>query len=326
MFFTKIDSLGAWAGGIYIIIFLLASLVMIWRLECMSSRGFDGTALGTLVMPYCSGLGNLIFIWVLSRSTMPASEGMVNSLVNNATNMTLLIGLPALIWGLNLHGDKKLNKKQKKEFKLNKLSLLLTLAAVLFFNAVVWALGKDGVLNKSDGLVLIALFFFWQCFEVFDVLKNNVHSSKKLSWWYLFDVGLLLMGAYGLYVGIEGLLYFIEQSGNGILKPQYLGWFCGCLMVVPNALLAFYYAHKKRADIVYASQVGDGHICIPLAIGLLAICKPIAMPNNWEMGLLLISLTVVMHGLFVGMAGRLPRWAGGVLIGAYFYFIYLGLG
>jgi len=29
-------------------------------------------------------------------------------------------------------------------------------------------------------------------------------------------------------------------------------------MVLPNALLAFYYGAKRRADIVYASQVGDG--------------------------------------------------------------------
>jgi len=38
---------------------------MIWRLEAMNASGVEGTVLGTLVMPYCSGLGNLVFAFLL---------------------------------------------------------------------------------------------------------------------------------------------------------------------------------------------------------------------------------------------------------------------
>jgi len=31
------------------------------------NRGWRGTALGTLVMPYCSGLGYLLFVWITPR-------------------------------------------------------------------------------------------------------------------------------------------------------------------------------------------------------------------------------------------------------------------
>ncbi len=70
---------------------------MVWRLESLLHRGLEGTALGTLVVPYCSGLGNLVFVYLLWRENEPAQEIMVNSLVNNVTNLTLLLGLPALI-------------------------------------------------------------------------------------------------------------------------------------------------------------------------------------------------------------------------------------
>ena len=30
--------------------------------------GFEGTVLGTLVMPYCSGMGNLIFAFILGQT------------------------------------------------------------------------------------------------------------------------------------------------------------------------------------------------------------------------------------------------------------------
>ena len=55
-------------------------------------------------------------------------------------------------------------------------------------------------------------------------------------------------------------------------------------MVLPNALLAFYYAAKGRADIVYASQVGDGHICVPLCLGLAAAWRPLAIPAFFGTG------------------------------------------
>src|SRR5262245_52075607 len=149
---------------------------MVWRLEAMTESGVEGTVLGTLVMPYCSGIGNLIFAFVLGARNGPGAEVMTNSLVNNATNMTLLIALPTVIWGMNVLPATKAKKKSRnnKSHEINRLSLLLTLTAVLFFTGVTWALARDRVLGLSDGLVLVALFLFWQCFHVFDVLKSNV--------------------------------------------------------------------------------------------------------------------------------------------------------
>ena len=61
MLVHKIEAYGAAAPWIFLALFITASILMVWRLEAMSGRGFEGTVLGTLVMPYCSGLGNLIF-------------------------------------------------------------------------------------------------------------------------------------------------------------------------------------------------------------------------------------------------------------------------
>ena len=33
----------------------------------MTEYGFQGTALGTLVMPFCSGLGNLLFVYIVAE-------------------------------------------------------------------------------------------------------------------------------------------------------------------------------------------------------------------------------------------------------------------
>ena len=89
---------------------------MLWRLEVLSAKGFEGTVLGTLVMPYCTGMGNLIFAFILGRNGGYGADVMTNSLVNNITNMTLVLGLPAIFWGIKVMPSKgKSNGKKSGE-------------------------------------------------------------------------------------------------------------------------------------------------------------------------------------------------------------------
>lgn len=317
---------------VYLLVFLGVSLLMMWRLEAMLDHGLEGTALGTLLMPYCSGLGNLIFVWLMVTRQGAPGEVMVNSLVNNITNLTLLLGLPALFWGLTVlpvaggsKGRKAKGAKAGTAGQLNRLSLLLSLAAALFFTGAVWVLGQDGVLGRTDGLMLIGLFLFWQCFQVFDVLKHNVRQRVSFGLMFYVDVLIVLASAYGLYVSIDWLVHWLEAREGGFISGANLGWLTGWLMVLPNAVLALYWGWKRRADIVYSSQVGDGHICIPLCLGLFALFRPLPVTNLFATGLMVLLGAVVINGLFLLLLGRLPRWAGAGLVAAYGWFVWQGL-
>ncbi len=329
-----IDQLGLTSLWTYIGLFLAASLLMIWRLEAMLDHGLEGTALATIVMPYCSGLGNLIFVGIIAVRHGPAQDVLTNCLVNNVTNLTLVLGLPALFWGLSLRAESKARKggARKKgastaetEQKINRLSLLLTLAAVVFFTGATWALGADGWLDRRDGLVLVALFLFWQCFQVFDVLKHNVRQRRAFSPMFYLDLVIILVAAYGIYVSLDWLVDWLSAQKGGFINASNLGWLSGWLMVVPNALLAFYYAARRRADIAYASQVGDGHICIPLCLGLSAMIQPIPVPKFFETGLAILVGAAAVHLACVLFAGGLPRWMGWPLLAAYAWFVGTGL-
>ena len=338
-----IDGAGLTSVWTYLALFLLASLLMIWRLDALLKHGLEGTALGTLVMPYCSGLGNLLFVWIIAARKGPGQEVLTNCLVNNVTNLTIVLGLPALVWGLDLHGGaagKKSAAGKKKpagrsqsaggssaetEHQLNRLSLLLTLAAVVFFSAVTWALGADGKLDANDGLVLVALFLFWQCFQVFDVMKHNVRHKHAFGPLFYLDVFIVLLGAWALYTSLDWLVAWLAGQKGGFVNAAHLGWLSGWLMVLPNALLAFYYAARRRADIAYASQIGDGHICIPLCVGLSAMLTPLAVPKFFETGLAILIGAAVVHAVCVMAARGLPRWMGWPLLAAYAWFVGAGL-
>jgi cation:H+ antiporter len=325
-FVGSIEHTGAWAPWWFLLLFILASFLMIWRLETMTDDGFEGTVLGTLVMPYCSGIGNLLFAFLLGQRGGPGTAVVENCFVNNVTNMTLLIGLPAVIWGLNVTGKAGARKGGgksggRKTQELNRLSLLLTLTAVLFFTGAAWALARDGKLDFGDGLVLVGLFLFWQCFHIFEVLKTNVRQGRSFSWMLPVDLALLLVGAAGIYLSTDWLVTWSAQSA---FVSSHLGWLSGWLMVLPNALLAFYYGWRGRPEVIYSSQVGDGHICIPLCLGIYALHHALNVPGLFEIGLMILGAATVLHILCVAVFGSLPRLVGLALVAGYVVFLAKG--
>ena len=245
------DSLGLNDPLTYLVVFLGVSLLMLWRLEAMLDHGLEGTALGTLIMPYCSGLGNLIFVAIM--------------------------------------------------------------------------VARDGQLDRNDGVLLIGLFLFWQCFQVYDVLKHNIRQRVSFGVMFYIDALVVLACAYFLYETIDWLVTWLTAQKSGFVSAQNLGWLTGWLMVLPNAVIAFYWGWKRRADVVYTSQVGDGHISIPLCLGLFAVFKPLPVSEFFQTGLLILLGSVAVHGVLLLVTGGLPRWAGALLTLAYGWFVWQGL-
>lgn len=318
----------AWVNTL---VFLGASLLMIWRLEAMIARGLEGTALATVVTPFCSGLGNLIFVYLMARDGGDPREVVVNSLVNNVTNLTVLLGIPALFWGLrilpsaNLKARGPKQAREQVEKRVGRLSLLLTLAAGAFFAGSVWVLGGDGRLDHNDGMMLVGVFFFWLCFQVFDVLKHNIRHKKTLGPMFIVDLLLLLLGAFLMVESLDWIVSCLAARKEGFFSASHLGWLTGWLMVLPNALLVFWYAYRGRADIAYASQIGDGHICIPLCLGVFAMIKPLPMPALLDTGMLILLGASALHFILVAAWGGLPRWTGIPLLLGYAVFVWSGL-
>lgn len=313
-----------------------ASLLVLWRVEAMLDRGMEGTALGTLVLPYCSGLGNLVFVFLVLGRPDAGEDVIINSLVNNVTNLTLLLGLPALVWPMAIiaRSDSRSTGGRKRrsrsggaelEQRMSRLSLLLTLAAVIFFTGAVWVMGQDGRLDRSDGLVLIGLFLFWQCFQVFDTLKHNLRRQVGFGPGFIVDIVVVLASAWVLYESLDWLVQWLGDSKRGFFRAEHLGWITGWLLVLPNALVAIVFAARGRADIVYSSQLGDGHICIPLCIGIAAAAQPLALPAVFEPAVWVLLGSTLLHAFCLIVTGRLPRIIATVLVAGYGWFVFTGL-
>lgn len=307
-------------------LFVAASLLMIWRLHAIEHKGFEGTVLGTLIMPYCSGAANLIFAFVMSRSGGNGRLVIENSLLNNVTNLTLILGLSAILTSAVVTAKPVTKPKRHPDFyRLYRLELLFTLIALFLFTGTLWALAKDRVIDFYDGLVLVALFLFWQLLHVFEILKNNVRKNRDLHWSIAIDLALIALSAYCIYLSVDQLVSWVEKSESRWFSAANLGWLSGAVMVLPNAFLAIYYARAGRQDIVVSSQIGDSHICIPMCIGLFALSDTITVPDYFQTGIYVILGAGLIHFLSIAFFGRLPRIAGFGLLGGYAIFLVQGV-
>ena len=311
--------------------FLSACFLMITRLNAVEKNGFEGTIVGTLVMPYFSGFPNLCFAYLMAKSGNNGHLVLENCLVNNVTNLTLILALPALFWGMNLFPETrekpqktKANETKPHETKINYLSLLLSLLALIFFTAALWQVGRDGVIKGSDGWILVGLFLFWQIFHIFEVLKSNAREDRKIKTRILVDLIIIGICAWAIFSSINGLVEWITLHGRGVFAKKNLGVLSGLFMVLPNGFLALYYAAVHRADIAYSSQIGDCHICIPLCIGIFALFSPIRIPSSFETGVYCIMGAGAGLFLVTALFGKLHRWAGVILMGLYGFFLFKG--
>lgn len=273
-------------------------------------------------MPYFSGLGNLIFIGIVLSKNGSGHEIIENSWTNNATNLSILLAIPALIWGLQIRSPSS-SKQAHTDYKLSQLSLIFTLLAMTFFCAITWLLAQDQQLDQTDGFVLIALFLSWQVIHIFDVLKDQTRTGQRWHPAILFDIVVILISSAVTLVSVEGIVEWILNSKNDFISPDNLGLLTGWLMVLPNAVLAFYYASRKKAEIAYSSQIGDAHICIPFCIGIFAIFKPIHIPTSFEQGLIYLIIISAVHLLSLIIFKGLPKFIAAALIGAYTCTLYL---
>lgn len=322
-------------------LFFTASFFMIWRLQAMEAKGFEGTVLGTLIMPYCSGFPNLVFAFVMSRSASNGGLVIENCLVNNVTNLTLIVGACALM-APAAKGDPKRGTAGKGKGKvttkvyskggapsvmqrIGELEVLFSLIALFLFTGTLWALAKDGVVSFYDGLVLIGLFLFWQVLHVFEILKDKIRKNKTFQWTIVLDLMVIAASAYGIYYATDELVAWVSGAGSQYISVAKLGWVSGLMMVLPNALIALYFARRGRQDVVLSSQVGDAHICIPMCIGIYAVFHAIHIPAMFQTAVYIILGAGVLHFLSVAFLKRVPQALGLGLLGAYAFFLYTGI-
>jgi cation:H+ antiporter len=238
-----------------------------------------------------------------------------NAIGSNITNITLVLGVAALIIPLNVH-----SRILKKELPLLLIAMLLSLVLLI-----------DGVLGFTDGLLLfgsLILIMWWITHQALternhdamedefdDEIPSNVPMPKAIFWLaaglvlLIASSKLLVWGAVNIAtaMGISELVIGLTIIAIGTSLPEMAATIAGAL--------------KNEHDIAIGNIVGSN---LFNTLGVLAVPGLLA-PAPLAEGILerdipvVFTLTIILFIMAYGFRGlgRINRLEGGILLAAF---------
>jgi len=299
-------------------------ILLIWSADrfifgaAATARNFDVPPLiiGLTIVGFGTSAPEMMVAGFAAYDGSPALA-IGNALGSNITNITLVLGVAALIAPLDVH-----SRIIKKELPILLFAMLMALALM-----------RDMTLERFDGFILISLLFllmWWMLREgirnqkgddalsdeFLDEMPPETSTSHALFWLVtgliLLTVSskLLVWGAVNIAVsfGVSDLVIGLTIIAIGTSLPELAASISGVL--------------KKEYDIVIGNVVGSnlfntlGVLALPGLIAPSKLAEGVMERDVPVVFILTIMLFVMAYG-FRG-AGRINRLEGGILFSAFF--------
>ncbi|MGD2054175.1 MAG: calcium/sodium antiporter [Gammaproteobacteria bacterium] len=297
-------------------------LLLVWSADRFIC-GAAATARNLNISPLIIGLTIVGFgtsapeMLVAAIAAMDESPGLAvgNALGSNITNITLVLGLSALIMPLDVH-----SRILKKELPLLLMAMLLMLLLI-----------QDNILGRTDGLILtssVILLMWWvtrqamlnksvdpMYREFADELPRPMSTPMALFWLVLGLVLLvassriLVWGAVQIATefGVSDLLIGLTIIAIGTSLPELAASIAGAL--------------KDEHDIAIGNVVGSNMFNTLAVMGIPGLIYPSTLDAGVldrdvpVVFILTIALVIMVYG-FRGQ-GRINRIEGGILLACF---------
>jgi cation:H+ antiporter len=297
-------------------------IMLIWSADrfivgaAATARNFDVPPLiiGLTIVGFGTSAPEMMVAGFASYSGSPAMA-IGNALGSNITNITLVLGVAALITPLDVH-----SRIIKKELPI-----------LLFATLMALALMRDLNLSQLDGFVLLSLLLLLMWWitraglrstssdaltkEYIEELPGKMPTSQALFW---LITGLILLTAsskvlvwgavnIAMEFGVSELIIGLTIIAIGTSLPELAASITGAL--------------KNEHDIAIGNVVGSN---LFNTLGVLAIPALIS-PGELQKDILfrdipiVLVLTIVLFVMAYGFRGngRINRFEGGLLLGAF---------
>ena len=290
-------------------------------------RGAESIALRFGMSPLLVGLTVValgtsspeLFVSVNAALDGLSDVALGNAVGSNICNIALVLGIGALL------------RPIKVEAQLMRLDgpILIVCSTLLI------VLLLDGVLSKTEGILLTAAIIFYICFSIYEARKDKavldvefadtMHQSQPSLWLsvLLIVVGLAML-KFGSQYFIEGAVIVARNFG---IDEALIGLTLIALGTsLPELAATVVASIKGRGDIAIGNAIGSSIFNILGILGVTAIITPISRGDvSWvDLGVMISLAVLLLPMLFTKRL--LSRWEGGVLLCCYFgYLILLSL-
>jgi cation:H+ antiporter len=284
--------------------------------------GMPSLLIGMLIVGFGTSAPEMLVSAIAAYEGNPGLA-MGNAYGSNIINIALVLGVTALICPILVH-----SKIVRKE-----LPLLLVLVLFSGFQLL------DGVLTRTDGLVLLCGFFILIGWSVFSAIKTkNDPLEKELDdelishdmplgraiFWLVAGLSLLLISSKIL---VWGAVFIATALG---ISDIVIGLTVVALGTsLPELAASVVAVRKGEHDIALGNVIGSNMFNLLAVVGLAGmispeVIDPALLYRDWPvMALLTLALLAMAYGF--KKQGKISRFEGGLLVLAYIaYNGYLG--
>ncbi len=277
--------------------------------------GLGKFALTGLVMSLATSLPELS-IAVASALENKPNLVLGNVVGANVINLSLVVGLAAVIGGAVAARGRFLNRDIFYAFLAGALPMIMLI---------------DGVLSRTDGAVLILVYIIFNATvlrqqqrqfngsaaKVFHRLADKTVDAKI--WW-------LILGIFGMIIAASGIVRSASSLALAVNLPILL---VGLLVVsagttLPELGFEIRALRARESAMALGNMIGSIVANATLILGLSAAIRPIVLANGgfaYLTATIAYAVAFLSFYLFIRTKNRLERWEGGVLVGLYCIFV-----
>ncbi len=316
-----------------IIIFVISSIILYFSSEAVingltSMSKFLGVTefiLSFFIIAFAASIPNLIVgITAATKGVPELSFGDVMG--NNIVALTIGIGLATLF-------------SKKKEIKIKNKTIGGTTIFTFFSAILPLTLMYDGVLSRTDGLVLISFFFlylFWlfskkERFskkydedEDVNLPENDFVGSTKN---FFRDLLKILVGFIFILIAAHGIVYAAELLAIRLNVPNVL---IGILILglgsaLPEVYFAISSARKGEEGVILGNLMGSVIIPASLILGIVSMVRPIDVSGLefFAINRLFVILATTFFFIFVKTNSKITKREAYLLISVYLLFLFI---
>ncbi|MFA7055385.1 MAG: calcium/sodium antiporter [Acholeplasmataceae bacterium] len=281
--------------------------------------------IGLTLVAFGTSLPELAVSFVSSLTVEPgmtADIALGNVIGSNIVNITLILGLTALVRAVPVSPT-----MHKREFPYLILATIVIAALVFFFQS-------DYLISQWEALILLLLFGFYIYLmmtnknQPIDNIEIKVIDSKKAILLLIVGIAGVSLGGFMVTKGAEFLAVklLVESVGMTITKATTL---VGLSIVavgtsLPEMVTSVVAAKKGENEIAFGNIVGSNIFNILFILGLSGIFTPLGVNTDVAIDTLILIPITLFAVIFAISKEKVSRLEGFVLVCIYMmYLVYI---
>lgn len=281
--------------------------------------------IGLTLVAFGTSLPELAVSFVSSLTVEPgmtADIALGNVIGSNIVNITLILGLTALVRAVPVSPT-----MHKREFPYLILATIVIVALVFFFQS-------DYLISQWEALILLLLFGFYIYLmmtnknQPIDNIEIKVLDSKKAILLLIVGIAGVSLGGFMVTKGAEFLAVklLVESVGMTITKATTL---VGLSIVavgtsLPEMVTSVVAAKKGENEIAFGNIVGSNIFNILFILGLSGIFTPLGVNTDVAIDTLILIPITLFAVIFAISKEKVSRLEGFVLVCIYMmYLVYI---